>query len=273
LAFCHGDEYIPSPVGWVLARCDHTVENGATLSKVHDGILVTNPNGTKWTIPRCDAGTQPVFKRHEAPPNAYDGWTVYTAFNTSSSGFDSFIGNMNVADEPASTPEVLYIFTGLQNIDWVPVVDSVPTTPFDIIQPVIQFPGDAGRYWSVKSWYVTLDIGTIHSRELRLSVGDTVFGNMTKTGSTAWFIGSTSVQSGETVSINVDHDRLSSQPWAYNTIECYSCNGCNTYPKQPELFTDLKLTQDGKSVTASWQVNPKPSKNTQCKENAVVNSP
>ena len=23
---------------------------------------------------------------------------------------------------------------------------------FDILQPVLQYPGDAGNYWSVKSW-------------------------------------------------------------------------------------------------------------------------
>lgn len=53
---------------------------------------------------------------------------------------------------PASTPDILYIFTGLQNIDWIPKVDPEPSAAFDIIQPVLQYPGDGGDYWSVKSW-------------------------------------------------------------------------------------------------------------------------
>jgi len=47
---------------------------------------------------------------------------------------------------------------------------------------VLQYPGDDGNYWSVKSWYVTLDVGTVESQEVPLAVGDFVFGNMTQVG-------------------------------------------------------------------------------------------
>jgi len=273
-----GQIYVPTPMGWVLSHCNHEVESGATLTHLADGgLLVTNPDHSTWRIPRCDTFNNdfPVLKRRQqieegVAPLAYDGWTAYVEYDIPNPGFDAFTGNMNVPDEPVSAPQVLYIFPGLQNIDWIPVVDPDPTGPFDIIQPVLQYPGDGGRYWSVKSWYVTLDTGTIHSKELRLAVGDTVFGNMTRTATTAWFIGSKSVQTGNETNINVDHPRLQNQPWAYNTIECYGCNGCSTYPKNPEKFTDLKLTQNGKNVPATWKVNPKPSKNMQCKEKPVV---
>lgn len=46
----------------------------------------------------------------------------------------------------------------------------------DIIQPVLQYPGDFGRYWSVKSWYVTVDAGAVESREKRVDVGSYIFG-------------------------------------------------------------------------------------------------
>ena len=36
-------------------------------------------------------------------------------------------------------------------------------------------PGDRGDYWSVKSWYVTLDGGVMVSDEIKLNVGDLLF--------------------------------------------------------------------------------------------------
>lgn len=33
-------------------------------------------------------------------------------------------------------------------------MDPEPSQAFDIIQPVLQYPGDSGNYWSVKSWCV-----------------------------------------------------------------------------------------------------------------------
>jgi len=209
-------------------------------------------------------------------PEIYDGWTEYTEFDIASNPnntFDIFIGNMSVPDMPAQAPQVLYIFPGLQNIDWVPVVDPDPTGPFDIIQPVLQYPGDKGHYWSVKSWYVTLDVGTVHSNELQVSVGDTIFGVMQRQQGTQWFINSVQVSTGKSTSITVDHSRLQYQPWSYNTIECYGCNGCSTYPKQPDHFTGLQLTSAGKTVTPTWKINPKPTQHKQCNELPVVKDP
>lgn len=149
------------------------------------------------------------------------------------------------AGRPSQTPQILYLFTGLQNIDWIPKVDPEPTRKFDIIQPVLQFPGDYGNYWSVKSWcdlsaladplwsgtpltpllqsrrYVTVDIGTVASEEAQVkSPGKSVvFGNMTRTGPSQWFVGSTILPQGDTVQVTVDHPRLTNQPWAYNTLE------------------------------------------------------
>lgn len=46
-----------------------------------------------------------------------------------------------------------------------------------------------------------------------------VFGNMTRTGPTRWYVGSTILPQGDTVQVTVDHPRLANQPWAYNTLE------------------------------------------------------
>lgn len=57
------------------------------------------------------------------------------------------------------------------------VIVPLPLLPFyPSFFVVKQFPGDYGRYWSIKSWYVTLDAGAVSSTEVRLNVGDKVFG-------------------------------------------------------------------------------------------------
>ena len=45
---------------------------------------------------------------------------------------------------------------------WIPKVDPEPSQDFDIIQPVLQYPGDSGNYWSVRSWCVfsTADVSS-----------------------------------------------------------------------------------------------------------------
>ncbi len=113
-----------------------------------------------------------------------------------STRFDAFLGAFSVPAAPARVPQLLYIFTGLQNKDWIPKVDPESAgAGFDIIQPVLQYPGDNGLYWSVKSWYVTLDDGAVFSPERRVAPGDVIFGNMTKTGPQTWFIDSAVVGS------------------------------------------------------------------------------
>jgi hypothetical protein len=148
---------------------------------------------------------------------------------------------------------------------------------FDIIQPVLQYPSDDGEGWSVKSWYVSLDNGALQSDELRVKVGDAIFGNLTQVGLTStegkWFIGSQSVATGRSTDLTVARPRLRAQPWAYNTLECYGCAGCTTYPQQPCRFTNLQLSYKGRKLTPQWNLNPKPAKKFQCAETIAVLTP
>lgn len=70
-----------------------------------------------------------------------------------------------------------------------------------MISPNNTLKKEGGDYWSVKSWYVTLDSGVLSSNEVRLDVGGTVFGNMTRLSSTTWYIGSTNTATGQTTYI------------------------------------------------------------------------
>jgi hypothetical protein len=203
----------------------------------------------------------------------YNGWLSYTAAKVQGT-FDAFNGSFSVPDEPEWSPEQLYIFTGLQNVNWIPKVDPDPEGVFDIIQPVLQYPGDWGLYWSVKSWYVTLDSSALVSPEVRTAPGDTVLGLMYRTDDTSgWAV--SSVVNGKATTIKPDTPRLTSQPWAYTTVECYGCDdtagkgNCATLPTKPCDFTGMALTSGGKSVEVDWAANPQPSHDVKCKTLSV----
>lgn len=209
-----------------------------------------------------------ILSRHQLA--GYDGWTTYTAYNSSTPTFNAFTGYFSVPDNPAQDPEVLYVFTGLQNNNWIPIVTPEPPV-FDIIQPVLQYPSTYGQGWSVRSWYVTLNAGALVSDEIFVGTGDNIFGNMTRLGPQEWIIVGQSSKTGQSTSLHSKNSRLTTQPWAYTTIECYGCNGCQTYPTQPVEFTKMVLINaNHQSETATWQNNPYVSQHRQCQESATI---
>jgi len=288
-----GDVYAATPAGWVLSHCITDLPEGATVSRVSETetniILVT---GETVPVPLCRPKvnrTNPTLRRNspkstqpptteaeegqgqgqrqvsQLPPD-YDGWLQYTAANYTP-GFDVMTNAMSVPDLPKKLPQILYFFPGLQNIDWIPKVDPEPvaSNPFDIIQPVLQYPGSTPKTWGVRSWYVTINAGALRSTMLDTEQGDSVFCNMTRTGPESWFIGSR-LNSGKETNQRVNAftpgalKRLRVQPWAYVTLECYGCDGCGTYPTEPIVFSDIKLSSNGVPFTPRWVANPKPEK-------------
>lgn len=272
-------------MGLVLKDCVHEIPIGSHISELPDGrTRVYSLDGTVTIIPKCNTknGTLPMLKlrvNYTSPlPADYDGWLQYTALNTSrlglSGGFDAFTSYMSVPDTPQEPADVLYFFPGLQNIDWIPKVDPEPNF-FDIIQPVLQYPGDFDLSWSVKSWYVTLNAGALYSSAISVQPGDSIFCNMTRTGATSWLIESTLVSDPtQSTYLSADNSRLAVQPWAYAAVaECYGCSGCATYPTQPIRFTQNKLYQGGRLLSVPgplWGVNLKPAVKEMCHEATVV---
>jgi hypothetical protein len=269
-----------TPYGRYDASCVHKVPSGSHIQTVNGTVHVLHhsfPGGHR-ALPKCRSqhranskaankfgsggGAKGKAARQFAPD--YDGWLAYTSYQTALPTFDNFLGSFSVPDIPASTPEVLYIFTGLQNTDWVPKVDPEPRV-FDIIQPVLQVPADSGSGYSLKSWYVTLDSGVIETAEVPCLPGDVVFGNMTYLKKSflggKWFVGGTVKRTGQTASLTADKARLKTQPWAYTTVECYGCNGgCSYLPTVPLVFSGLSGAYDGKNIPFQWKafVTPNP---------------
>jgi len=279
------DLYTKTPFGHILTHCTHEVPENSHLVAQEDGSTkVLTEAGQQYVIPACDTrnGTLSVRLSRPLPPD-YDGWLQYTAVNVSklglTGGFDAFTNLMSVPDKPKQAADQLFLFPGLQNIDWIPKVDPEPTesNPFDIIQPVLQYPSSSffhSKEWELKSWYVTVNSGAIYSSGVNVDAGDSILCNMTRTGEDSWVvIGTLNGGKGKTQRQSATNARLKLQPWAYNTLECYGCTGCDTYPTKPITFTDNKLYQAGKQVDvpgSSWAVNPKPAAKLKCHEKTAV---
>jgi len=267
----NGKPHVISPVGLVPLSCvTELPENGAHIRTGENRQLMVDIYSPQNSEELLDSYNLPFcaekFLTADSFPADYDGWLAYTSYNNVES-IDSFLGYFNVPSAPSSNPDVLYVFTGLQNVDWIPKIDPIPPI-FDIIQPVLQYPGDNGDYWSVKSWYVTVEFGVQVTKEIKLNVGDVIFGNMTRTGAESYYIGSTVNSTGVTVGLTATHKALKSQPWAYTTVECYGCNGCATEPTEPIQFTSLSMTS---SITPQWTAFQSP--NPICDTTAHINSP
>jgi len=262
-----GVAYSHTPAGPYRADCVHTVRNNTHIiwEDAEQRYYAEDPiTSVRTLIPLCATEK----KLGETRLQEYDGWLAYTSWK-SETDVSSFLGYFSVPNKPKYQPEVLYLFTGLQNVNWIPIVDPEPPK-FDIIQPVLQYPAEAGNSWSVRSWYVTLNSGVIATDEIPTTPGDLIFGNMTKIGPANWYIAGVSKRTGQSTSFRVSRDRLVSQPWCYNTLECYGCGGgCGYEPTEPVNFSQLAIRdRSQKVVTPVWKAYTSP--NNICNDKAVV---
>jgi hypothetical protein len=151
--------YTYTPAGLMHKACVHS--GLASMERTQAGLTVTNAAGVSRAV-KCDTGGLPLFLEEARAPAAaaaaaapagalrgqgralqlppdYDGWLQYAAWDdTAGTGPDAFLGSFSVPAVPIETPDVLYYFTALQNVDWIPKVDPMPQGAFDIIQPVLQ---------------------------------------------------------------------------------------------------------------------------------------
>jgi len=183
------------------------------------------------------------------------GWQVYAKMNVTD--LKQFTGQWTVPNAPEKyTGQTVFLFTGLQNEDWVPPDDG-PKGKFDIIQPVLQYgPSSAGggKYWMISSWYVPLGgfwDESVFSTPKIVHEGDVIFGNMTRTVSntpTSWTIDTYVVGNASShTSITVNKPRLSTQPFAYVTFESYADYdelNCSMWPTKVATFSNLAMEGD-----------------------------
>ena len=95
------------------------------------------------------------------------------------------------------------------------------------------------RYVPLGGWFDE----AVYSTPVKVSEGDTIVGNMTRTGATSFFI-DTAVAGNATshTHIAADKPRLAAQPWAYVTLESYADYddlNCTMWPTKPSVFRAL----------------------------------
>lgn len=274
---------VPGGYGYVHSDCLYEVPNGAWVEDSGaDGVTVVRAHEhgpALLVLPACpharvSASSQAARRAAaDAPKNvgSYDGWLAYTQYKSvDPNGFYSMLNLMSVPGLPSVDPEVLYLFPGLQNDDWVPIVDPEPSV-FDIIQPVLQYPADTSNGWGLKSWYVTLNSNVLYSTEIPAPQNTKVVCNMTRTAAATWYI--SGAVGGQNTYLTVTNTaRLTTQPWAFVTEECYGCEygGCQSeFPEStPVDFTNILLRNSaGHLEMAKWVNLTSP--NPICNEHAI----
>jgi len=266
-----------TPGGYRHKSCCHHVPSGSTVVEDEHGIITVRPlNADAYLLPKC---RYPRLSRvspkseNGSKPGEVEGWHVYTKQNVGGN-LNAFLGQWNVPDVPqGDDDQTIFMFTGLQNIDWVPP-NPGPNSAFDIIQPVLQYgPSEAGggSYWTLASWYVPLQgDSAVWSDLINVNAGDNIFGNMTLVSSANWYINSLDTTSNQKTDMTISRPRLKTQPWAYVTLEVYDLYECDDYPTQPVNFNNLQLFVSGKQQQFQWQaIQADPS----CNQLVTINSP
>jgi len=137
----HAD-YVRTPFGWINPDCIHRIPDGSALeTDIRNRTSVTYPDGVTKVFPTCKYPYVIGQKTHPdaATPLVGHGWQAYTTYHYPK-GIGQFLGSFNVPSNPPQEPGIIYIFTGLQNINWIPEPNNPPPAgAFDIIQPVLEY--------------------------------------------------------------------------------------------------------------------------------------
>jgi len=244
-------------------------------------MQVHHPDGSIFDVPRCRYPVVfPQSKKSTKERQSFaPGWQAWTTYqSTASQGFTQSLGYFTIPDAPVDgqDDQTLFMFTGLQNENWIPGPNSPPAPDdFEIIQPVLQWgysAGGGGDYWTLASWYVTVYNGFLISDLINVNAGDKIFGNMTLLGRDTWYISGVVQSSGTATTLKADKANLKTNPWAYCTLEVYDATGdCNEYPDNPQVYSKLQLFEGKKQVIPKWQLNVTP--DPICGEHVTVENP
>eukprot|EP01083_Nonionella_stella_P314080 1130112_1 len=255
--------YQLTPFGYWLSDCVHSVPSSSIITNFKHHFTVNDKHTSRCKVPHNStyiAERISTFAQQHTSirQDNGNGWQAYVKQDCGS-GVTGFNGNWVVPSVPveSSIREVLYAFTALQNIDWVPP-QTDPSEPFDIIQPVLQYGYESGKgggpFWGISSWYVTLSNDVIQSPLLPVSPGDLIYGVMQRVGNDSWYINTLDTTIGRNTSFTVSRSLLYSQPWAYVTLEVYDISSCDEFPPLGSNipFSNLVLSNNFINTTIEW---------------------
>ena len=269
---------ILTPHGYRPPQCVHKIEESNHLisqvdSSTNPGIIIEYPDSNRkvfypqleecvenskdiisqWKSRYGERDSKKQLKTHdkkmEKQDNATmngdinsDGWVLYGSdYIPSGSHIREFYAKYVLPDEdPASSDQVLYYFTGLTDM-----TDDNKT----ILQPVIAYcpGGDCGHSWTKVGWmganWNCCPSGmTQYTDSISLNKGSTVDTWIQcddTTGIASIKLISEDTDSGPTLNLNHDYRYFD---FATVTLEAYNFNGCENLNSQPFVFEDMKLT-------------------------------
>jgi len=260
-----------TPVGLAHESCIHRVPSGTEVKTIDGEMHIVKPGGDMVKIPRCQyPWRQPNNVNNSTNLKSFaPGWQVWTTFQSPiTDGFSGFLGLFTIPDEPPikDNGQTLFMFTGLQNENWIPGPNSPPAPDdFEIIQPVLQWGESAaggGDYWTLASWYVTVYNGFLISDLIQVNAGDTIFGNMTLLSDSTWYISGRLMSNQQDTTLIAKKANLKVNPWAYCSLEVYDATGtCGEYPDNTQIYSNLQLYQ-GKwqRVIPKWTAKAAPAR-------------
>lgn len=225
------EDLVLTPGGYRPRSMVHFIENGHSLRMDGLRVLKLDPAGSLiadigFIEPKLTL--QPLMPANVAVPAAApvptygSGWIAYAGWtNDTGSPVSLFRTTWTVPPVPSTqSGQTIFLFNGIQNSTM-------------IYQPVLQWGPSAaggGPQWSVASWYADGQNGhSFYSSLVNVSAGQTLFGIMTLTGSSAaGFDYSCEFQgiAGTTLPVS----NVPELTWCNETLEAYSIQQCSDYP-------------------------------------------
>jgi hypothetical protein len=260
--------YVPVPGGHLFhSSCVHELdEHRAHVDDAKGEIVVTYSNGTSHVIPPCSHKPFDPRSVQSSPDWEEDGWIAW-ALAENTAGFTSLTSKWNVPSLPPkkqTSSEVIFWWNGFE-----------PQSRSTVIQPVLQWgtaADNAGKYYSIASWWVNSVGQALYSKPIKVNAGDALVGTLTLLKNSSWeitLLDSTSKLTGQL--IYTSKDKVVYQR-AYYALESYALKSCSNYPEPKPMqmpFHGVEMQAAGKTVSPKW-VPGVESGMAQCKEAFTV---
>jgi hypothetical protein len=230
-----GSGLVLTPGGYKAAGLVHEVRPGSTIDAAEGRLRHLAPDGGVLAdfgdLPLRAAGrplhplninTGAVAARTGPAPAFGSGWITYASWtNNTGTAVSRFATTWTVPPEPSTNHgQTIFLFNGIQNSTM-------------IYQPVLQWGPSAaggGAYWAVASWYADGQSGqSFHSSLVRVNVGDTLVGVMTRTGGTGGKH-SYSCEFTNIANTSLPVTNIEELTWLIETLEAYAIAAASDYP-------------------------------------------
>ncbi|HWA73308.1 MAG TPA: hypothetical protein VG937_13260 [Polyangiaceae bacterium] len=242
--------YVETPVGGFHQSCVHEVPDGAVVDRDGairlDGQVLRAPSACAFKrvrinreqVIRGTSGVEGVARQSSAL--GLDGWVSRVQASANNLGvfpprFNGIESTMTVPPTPTvQLFQQIYLFVSL-----------TPADDQAILQPVLQWGGEAGNRWMVAGWFIDRADNVFHSTRVNVTAGETIKGTIRDVRNSCvgtdcqWEIkllrGNTSISS---LRVNSTEAYAHAQKAVF---EAYKLTSCRQLPSGVAYFLNTKL--------------------------------